>query len=143
MSIKVNVGDYEIVLSQSFVITRDNNNISLTADDESGGFKLRLHFDTKVSKDAHGKVGARADSEINDGLTLKLFNLFSSEDTSNAKDFTRFFRKRIRNEDGELMYFKAFFFAFSSQSLSDKNDAILFNLTIATKPEELSGDSEG
>ena len=141
MSIKVNLGDYRVIFSESFVITHNNNIISLDGGDENGGFKLKLVFETKKSKTKDGSLVANIVSEVDDGLTLTFQNLFSVEAAASAKGLIRFFTHKF-SKQGQESYTLCYYFSFSSQSLSDADDAILFNLNIATKPEVKAQGSE-
>ncbi|MCX9108490.1 hypothetical protein OKT22_05530 [Providencia rettgeri] len=141
MSIKVNIGDYKVILSESFIITHNDNILSLESNEDSGKFKLKFVFEKKISKNENDRIVARIESEVNDGLTLRLHNLFHVEAAISAKGLTRFFREKIKNEQ-EQDVFLAYYFSFSSQSLSDSDDSILFSLNIATKIENSSQDSE-
>jgi len=144
MSIKVNLGDYKVIFSESFIITHENNTLSLDAGVDNGNFKLKLLFEKKASPNDNGELLARIESKIDKGLTLRLFNFFDVEATSSAKGLTRFFRGKINNDQGQEQEDSrlGYYFSFSSQSLSDSNDSILFNLNIATKPESVTQESE-
>lgn len=142
MSIQVSLGDYKVIFSNSFIITHDTNTLSLDAGEDNGNFKLKLIFEKKPSKNENNALHARIESEVDKGLILKLYNFFNVQATTNAKGLTRFFREKLKDENGKEIGVLGYFFSFSSQSLSDSDDAILFSLNIATKLESDKQDSE-
>ncbi|WP_140180832.1 DUF6864 domain-containing function [Providencia stuartii] len=136
MNVKSKLNGYDVIFSESFLVTHKDSILEFEGEDEGGvGFKLKMSFETKPKKNANGETVAYIESEIKDGFNLKLYNFFSADAAVSGNGLSKFFRSTFKNQDGEFKRL-GYYFSFSTQSLSDNNNAMLVVVNIATKDEE-------
>lgn len=130
--LETKVAGMNLVFSKTVVVTTETPSVEF-----SGEFKLKLIFETEKKEDDKGQYHPFVKSKIEDGFHIKLFNFFNLEASVNDGLQTKFYKKKLKDENGNV---KELFYHlyFATQSLSTKSNAMIVTVNILTTESDIS-----
>lgn len=95
--LETKVAGMNLVFSKTVVVTTETPSVEF-----SGEFKLKLIFETEKKEDDKGQYHPFVKSKIEDGFHIKLFNFFNLEASVNDGLQTKFYKKKLKDENGNV-----------------------------------------